>query len=71
MLVATFMETLKVQGVVNHLIHILRGKGLFANLELENEDDGPDDCERIDSAADARDGELEVERANVYRQNAL
>ena len=65
------MEIVQVQSVVDDLIHVLGGKGLFPDLELEDEDDRPDDDDRIDSAAHARNGELEVERAGVSRQDAL
>ena len=62
---------MQVQGVVHDLVHVLGGEGLFPDLELEDEDDWPDDDERVDSAAHARNGELEVERAGVSHQNAL
>jgi hypothetical protein len=65
------MEVVQVQSVVDDLIHVLGRKSPFANLELEDEDDRPDDDDRIDSAAHTRNGELEVERAGVSRQDAL
>jgi len=69
--VAAFMEILQVQSVVDDLILVLGGKGPFPDLELEDEDDRPDDNDRINSAAHARNGELKVERAGVSRQDAL
>src|SRR3989442_6029999 len=68
--VATFMEIVEIQSIVDDLVHVRGGKGLLPDLELENEDDRPDDDERIDSATHARNGEPKVDRAGVSRQHA-
>ena len=70
-IVAAFVEVVEIEGVVDDLIEILGVKSLFTDLELEDEDDRPDDDDRVDPSPHTWNGELEVDRARVMRQNLL
>ena len=63
--VAAFMEVAEVQGVVNNLVHVLRGECILSDLEFQHEDDRTNDGESIDSSTHAWNAELERESARV------
>src|SRR2546430_5957107 len=69
--VTAFVEILKIQSVVNDLVHVLHAKVAFADLELEDKNDSADDDDGVDAAAHARNDELEVDRASLIRQHVL
>jgi len=59
--VARLMEVLEVQGVVRHLIERVPGELPGAGLELENEDDRPDDQKDVDPLAHSGDRVFKVD----------
>jgi len=69
--VTAFVKILKIQGVVNDLVHVLHAKVGFADFELEDKNDRADDDDGVDATAHARDDELEVDRASLMRQHVL
>src|ERR1051325_6427580 len=57
------MEVMKVEGVVDDLIDVRERERILSHLELDNEDDWPDDKDGIDPSPHPRNRELQVYRA--------
>ncbi len=69
--VTAFVEILKIQSVVNHLINVLHAKVAFSDLELKHKDNCANDRDGVDTTAHARNNELQIDRASVTRQCIL
>src|SRR5262249_12006285 len=66
--VTAFMEILKIQCVVNDLIHVLHAEVPFTHLELEHKNDSADDDDGVNTTAHPRNDELQVDRSIMARQ---